>query len=503
MPTLEEYIQSLAPGTPVAADDLLYIEPGGTGRITSADLYTQVYFLAAPTGATDALKTAALQADINASPEGSHIIFPDAEWLLTSTLQLPHRRRYSGSFWNSGTTLKMANGANLDAVVASATWFSASATPTSGDPIIVEHLKVDGNKANQTSGLGHGLVGMNYYSTVQFVNAVNTRGEGIMWTSLTLAGNGITNTCVEVLFFRNQTTGTDLSGIRLLEATTTGKVTDCWFEDNICWSSGEAGIRIDNAAGTYLAGNHTYATGTDGYRIGRAFRTRLIGNYAEGWGGSTTAGTYAGINAFTSPMISDGALQLDGNILAGPSTPAVGTQLYGIAARVASGATGRITITGNSCEGRTHSTPTVGIILSNQDAAAVMTGTMTGNLSTAWDTNILAGSTGTILVAMAGNNGGVVSNTTFTATPTIRPQTAAAAGGVWRMVLTGNVTSVTMVDGHDAQQIILQIVQDGTGGRTWAWPASIVGAPTIASAANAVTTVPLVYIASTDLWYAM
>lgn len=60
----------------------------------------------------------------------------------------------------------------------------------------------------------------------------------------------------------------------------------------------------------------------------------------------------------------------------------------------------------------------------------------------------------------------------FSATPVFD----CATGTTFDMTLTGNVTSSTAINLTAGQQITFMIVQDGTGGRTFVWPANVKGA---------------------------
>src|SRR2546421_2265575 len=87
-------------------------------------------------GSTD--DTTAIQNAINASSFGNTIFFPTGTYIVSTTIKLLKGRRYIGSNRES-TTIKQANGANLDAVLASETWLSTNGTPeTQGDnPIYI------------------------------------------------------------------------------------------------------------------------------------------------------------------------------------------------------------------------------------------------------------------------------------------------------------------------------------------------------------------------------
>lgn len=79
------------------------------------------------------------------------------------------------------------------------------------------------------------------------------------------------------------------------------------------------------------------------------------------------------------------------------------------------------------------------------------------------------------------SNQGIVT-VAYSATPVFN----AATGGAFKITLTGNVTSSTFANGTQGPSIVaFRIVQDGTGGRTFVWPANVRNAGTPNPAANA------------------
>jgi len=68
----------------------------------------------------------------------------------------------------------------------------------------------------------------------------------------------------------------------------------------------------------------------------------------------------------------------------------------------------------------------------------------------------------------------------FSATPTFD----ASLGNSLKMTLTGNVTSSTLSNAQAGQQISWILCQDGTGSRTFVWPANVKGGMTISAGAN-------------------
>lgn len=495
--------------TLAALDDghVFYVEAPDSQNVEASTVrdYMRGPTAPTPTGTT-AADTIALQAFLDATTSGDTVHFGNHLWTVDDTVALPAHRHYVGTMFRNavGSGFKMANGANLDAVVASEEWFSASATPTSALPIHFSHFYIDGNKSNNPSGGGHGFVSMNFQSQIEFVVAQSCLGDGIRCTGETLAGNGITNTANEIKIYRCQSRSCDGRGIYVHENDATATLTDGWIENCIVSTTLENGIQIDGAAGWFLGGNHTYGTEKSGYFIGHAFRTRLIGNYAESFGDSATAASYAGINLFSSGMNGNGPNQIVGNIVSASDAPASGTTLRGIAVRTASSQVGYVSIVGNGCYGRTHTTATTGITCINQDGTASTVATIAGNTVVGWDApySVSSSATGTTTIAFAGNSGqNVLAATSFSATPTISPSTVDAAGGQWQMTMTANVTAQTFADGMDGQIMNLCYIQDATGSRTVAWPANMINPPTVTATALAATNVTVQYRAALDQWH--
>src|SRR3990167_6271513 len=78
---------------------------------------------------------------------------------------------------------------------------------------------------------------------------------------------------------------------------------------------------------------------------------------------------------------------------------------------------------------------------------------------------------------------------TYSATPTFD----AAAASIFAMTLTGNVTSSTVSSATTGRIIELVLCQDGVGGRAFAWPATFLRPPTVASGASACTNTSFFY----------
>lgn len=78
---------------------------------------------------------------------------------------------------------------------------------------------------------------------------------------------------------------------------------------------------------------------------------------------------------------------------------------------------------------------------------------------------------------------------TFSATPTFD----ASKANVFKLTLTGNVTSSTLSNALTGQDLIFELCQDGTGGRTFVAPANVLGFLAISSTASACTTQEFIF----------
>jgi hypothetical protein len=80
-----------------------------------------------------------------------------------------------------------------------------------------------------------------------------------------------------------------------------------------------------------------------------------------------------------------------------------------------------------------------------------------------------------------------IANTVNTVTYSATPTFDASLGNVQKITLTGNVTSSTLSNATTGEQITFQIIQDSTGSRTFVWPLTILGAPSVVGTANSTT----------------
>lgn len=314
---------------------------------------------------------AAITEAITASALGDTIFFPHI-YNVEQPIAFKPWRTYRGS--NRGQSgLKMAPGANADAVAASEGWLGTSITAAEG-PITIEHMSFDGNRNNQTGGLGHGFVGMNFWATVYDIDAINCRGDGLRWSAARRDGIEISGSMVEChfeqVFLRNNTG----YGFRVFDPTPTVQtITDGFAIRVIVQSPGQDGIRIDCAQGWKIDGCHVYTAPQHGIHVNRAGSCSITDCYIETWGTSSTAGTYAGICAGdnSATFIGDPfPLIIEGNKLFFAGTAAVGSNIRGILCSTGNGNTSHITIDDNGVYNTGAQNVGVGVRVVNQGATA-------------------------------------------------------------------------------------------------------------------------------------
>lgn len=72
----------------------------------------------------------------------------------------------------------------------------------------------------------------------------------------------------------------------------------------------------------------------------------------------------------------------------------------------------------------------------------------------------------------------------FSATPVFDWSLAFSYG----ILLTGNVTASTFINAATGNLVLVEIQQDGTGGRTWTWPGNVRGGMAIGNGPNEMST---------------
>jgi hypothetical protein len=197
-----------------------------------------------------------------------------------------------------------------------------------------------------------------------------------------------------------------------------------------------------------------------------------------------------GPSGYIADVTSAGQLQTTGSGASG-SVTSVGTA--GIATGGPITTTGTVTVLGS---GNTTTAVTAGASVAGAANNDVLVADGSGN---AKDSGVLIGSLAPLASpAFTGNasainitiSGAQVNTPTiiaFSATPTFN----AATANNFKITLTGNVTSSTLSGATAGQRIIMEIIQDGSGGHTFVWPSNMKNTMNIADQAAGANEVSL------------
>ncbi|WP_338865353.1 right-handed parallel beta-helix repeat-containing protein [Myxococcus stipitatus] len=313
-----------------------------------------------------------LNAAVAASAAGDELVI-SGPCLINSTIRLRGQRAYRGGE-PSGTVIRQANGANLVALMASDTWLDAQTF--TGDPVSVKNLTLEGNASNNPSKATDGIVLMSWNSTVENLRINHMRGSGIRLTNTHSAGAPIVNTQVNGRIVHNFISDSGLHGVYVQDSG--NSVTDWDLIDNWIADSGESAIRMENAAGWKVRGNHLYGVGQSALVARRMFGTTLADNYVEGFGEGTTAGTWAGIDV---TVQGDAASVIsDNKVFNFGGEPNAASRYHYLSIGQVNYGTGFVSVTGNVIRGN-GGTTSRGLSYEKGSGTA-LTVTSTGNLVT-------------------------------------------------------------------------------------------------------------------------
>jgi hypothetical protein len=198
--------------------------------------------------------------------------------LTDQTIVLNGNRSYFGDS-RTGTVIRQANGANLPALAASDSWDSNAAG--TGGPIRIAHLTLDGNRANNTGTSA--LVIRSWLTVIEDLQVRSAPVDGIRLTNLSKDGKTrLTSTQVNGRISNCFITGSGANGVHVADPG--NSLTDWDLLDSWIANSGESAIRMDNAAGWKVAGNHLYGVKQHAIYAHRCWGTTIADNYIEGFG---------------------------------------------------------------------------------------------------------------------------------------------------------------------------------------------------------------------------
>jgi hypothetical protein len=224
--------------------------------------------------------TRAIQAAIAGAPLGATVWFPPGTYLVSRALVLRAGCTYRGSNPNS-SIIKQANDANLVAVMMDEGFAGNAHQSSSG--IQVEDLGIEGNSGRNRHG--HGLLLMADRSLVRHV-LVNFPAEaGIVLTDQNRTGSVITNPAVENRIEDCTVTQPGTYGIWVVDTNNSGRQTDGYMLNNIVKNPlGEWGIRVERAAGWFIANNHVYHCAQNGIYLSHTECTYFYCNEIDHFG---------------------------------------------------------------------------------------------------------------------------------------------------------------------------------------------------------------------------
>jgi len=215
-----------------------------------------------------------INAIIATSQPGDEIVL-SGTCLINGTIRLAGDRTYRGQS-RTGTVIRQADGANLDAMVAGDSYVDN--VPYTGNPFTMRSITVIANREGNPRA-GDALVVRSWQAVLEDLVVLEANRHAIRVTNLSANGTPLTNTQVNGRIIGCHIAASGQRGIYIEDtgnAVTDWQLTDNWIED-----SGTDGIALDNAAGWVIRGNHVYGVGGVAILAERLFATSISDNYIE------------------------------------------------------------------------------------------------------------------------------------------------------------------------------------------------------------------------------
>lgn len=266
----------------------------GAGRTSSQPpigIYTNVRnYGAKGDGKTD--DTRALQAAIAAAPSGGTVWFPSGIYMVSKTLVLRSGSSYRGSNPYS-SIIRQKNHANLTAIMADENFMSSLERTSTG--IQIEDLGIDGNSAANRAGSG--IILMTERGLVRHVTVSNTPQSGIVLSDKNAKGVTARNNAVENRIESCTIIQPNSFGIRIIDTNSSGILTDGYLLNNVVQNClGQFAMRIERAAGWFIANNHVYHNAQNGIYLSHVAGTYFYANEVDHYGlTQTPPGNYSGV----------------------------------------------------------------------------------------------------------------------------------------------------------------------------------------------------------------
>jgi len=265
--------------------DLVTHPQSGSGNYTNVRT-----FGATGDGKTD--DTHAIRTAIANTPHGGTVWFPPGVYIVSQTIALRSNSTYLGSN-NNSSIIQMKDHQNLAAVLADENYVGNA--PTTSGNIRIEDLGIDGNSGANHSG--HGIILMSHRCMVRHVMVSNTADSGIVLSDKNLEGKVCSDNAIENRIEDSTVISPGEYGIWIIDTNSSGRVTDGYLLNNVVANCvGHFAMRIERAAGWFIANNHVYHNARNGIYLSHLAGTFFSCNEVDKFGlTSTPPSAYVGV----------------------------------------------------------------------------------------------------------------------------------------------------------------------------------------------------------------
>jgi hypothetical protein len=203
-------------------------------------------------------ETTKIQKAFDEAPAGSVITgVPGANYKF-SNLVFPNTERLT----LDGRDARFISVGTGDAsyLIAAYNWVNNVASP-GAECQVIKRCRILGSPTATLEGAKeNGIVGMNKRLTVEECD-VSRCGTNVLLTSQTKNGTKLSEPTVENRILRNRLRESSSYNFRVLDPEAF-RITDGFFEDNLCFNAGVSNVLFDKASGWLIKGNHTYQLGS-------------------------------------------------------------------------------------------------------------------------------------------------------------------------------------------------------------------------------------------------
>jgi hypothetical protein len=220
------------------------------------------------------------------SAMGDEILI-SGQCMINQTIKLLGDRSYRGTS-RSGTILKQTDGANLSALLVSDSFLENRDWAT---PVYVEHLMLDGNRANNQQAQTDGIILRSWLSVVNDVSIINMSRDGLRLANKSADGTK------EIVAVNGRLTNSFIDNSGRHGVYVEFCITDWILSDNWIANSGVDGLHLECVPGWVIERNHIYGVPGNAIHAENLWGTSISDNLIEHFGETTQEGTWYGIYA--------------------------------------------------------------------------------------------------------------------------------------------------------------------------------------------------------------